>query len=146
MKDLLHAVYGKDISCVAYVHFLGKGFYHVVPGSFDAILRVLDQSPLDLRGAKAFVRRWEQVFDPANALIKGNKISLTLVFPRMRKAFISMVSRIASRFGMSIENPMTMATRLSKTMGMPSAKIVVDRMEMISKKIKLTAPDGKTME
>ena len=99
-----------------------------------------------MRGAKAFVRSWEQGFDPADALVNGNKVSVTLVFPGMRKEFIGMVSRIPSRFGTPIENPMTMATRLSKTMGMPSAKIVVDRMEMISKKIKLTAPDGKAVE
>ena len=78
--------------------------------------------------------------------MNGNKISLALVFPGIRKELISMVSRIASRFGTPIENPMTMATRLLNAMGMPLAKIVVDRMEMISKKIKLTAPDGKTVE
>ena len=64
----------------------------------------------------------------------------------MRKEFIGMVSRIASRFYAPIENPTTMARKLSKSMGMPSTKIVVDCMEKISKKIKLTAPDGKAVE
>ena len=114
-KDLLQASMHGLIGRITDVQFMGRGFYHVELDTTESVGMMLEHSPLDIRGARAFVMPWKQGFNPMEAIRKGERIfPLTIVFPGLRKEYLPMIGAIASRIGTVVKVQETMATRINK--------------------------------
>jgi hypothetical protein len=82
LKDLIHGSLQDFNGRIKDIQFLGKGFYHVEVDTIDAVSNLLQHSPIDIRGARAFVMPWKQGFNPVEVLHKGERIfPITVVFP-----------------------------------------------------------------
>ena len=90
--------------------------------TIESMSMMLVHSPLDVTGGRAFVMPWKQGFNPAEAIRKGDWIfPLTIVFLRFHKEHLSMLGEIASRIGIVVKVSKSMATRITKMSGFPSA-------------------------
>ena len=146
-KDLLQASMQGLIGRIRDVQFMGSGFYHVELDTMEAVGMMLAHSPLDVRGARAFVMPWKQGFDPKEAARKGDRIfPLTIVFPGLRKEYLPMLVAIASRIGTVMDLKENMAARLSKMSGFPSARILVGSLENLPTRIILPNSEGEYIE
>ena len=139
-KDLLQASMNGLIGRITNVQFMGTGFYHVELDTIESVGMMLEHSPLDVRGARAFVMPWKQGFKPMEAIQKGERIfPLTIVFPGLRKEYLSIIEEIDSRIG-------PVATRINKMSGFPSAKILVGSLQNLPTKIMLPNEEGDFIE
>ena len=146
-KDLLQDSMKGLIGRIRDVQFMGSGFYHVELDTMEAVEMMLAHSPLDVRGARAFVMPWKQGFDPKEAARKGDRIfPLTIVFPGLRKEYLPMLVAIASRIGTVMDLKENMAARLSKMSGFPSARILVGSLENLPTRIILPNSEGEYIE
>ena len=99
-KDLLQASMHRLIGRIIDVQFMGREFYHVELDTIESMGIMLEHSPLDVRGARAFVMPWKQGFNPMEAIRKGDRIfPLTIVFLGLRKEYLPMFGAIALRIG-----------------------------------------------
>ena len=146
-KDLLQASMHGLIGRIIDVQFMGRGFYHVELDTIESVGIMLEHSPLDVRGARAFVMPWKQGFNPVEAIRKGDRIfPLTIVFPGLRKEYLPMLEAIASRIGTVVRVQESMAMRLSKMSGFPSARILVESLENLPTKVRLPNEEGDFIE
>ena len=114
-KDLLQASMNGLIGRITDVQFMGRGFYHVELDTIESVEMMLEHSPLDVRGARAFVMPWKQGFNLVEAIRKGDQIfQLTIVFPRLRKEYLPMIGAIASRIRTMVKIQETMVMRINK--------------------------------
>ena len=54
-KDLLQASLQGLIGMIRDVQFMGRGFYHMELDMLESVGMMLEHSPLDVRGARAFL-------------------------------------------------------------------------------------------
>ena len=147
LKDLIQGSLQDFSGRIKDVQFLGKGFYHVEVDTIDAVRNLLQHSPIDIRGARAFVMPWKQGFNPVEVLHKGERIfPITVVFPGLRKEYLPMISAIAARIGSVVKVQESMAATIAKSSGLPSARIVVGSLERLPTKILLPNGEGESIE
>ena len=126
---------------------MGKGFYHVELETPDSVAKLLEHSPVDERGGRAFMMPWKQGFNPMDAILKGDRIiPITIVFLGLRKEYFPMIPAIAPRIGTLVKSQETMAARLSRMSGLPSARMLVRSLENLPTKVILPNGEGPSIE
>ena len=126
LTDLLYGSLQVEADKIQDIQLLGKGFYLIEFEHSSSVQRLLGMNPLDLRGAKAFFSPWHSGFNAEEIVKNGEKIfTSTAIFPNLPKEYMSFLNSIGAKLGIPIGTTESMASRVSRSNGMPSVKILV---------------------
>ena len=132
----MHEEFGRVLA----VYFLGRGFYHIVMERPDLVTKLLQCSPINLKGSVAYLLKWDPSFDPTQALEKGEGLYPVIVtFPNLGQQYLPIVCTIASKLGTVLSDP-------RKDLGMPAKRILVSSLNGLPRKVMLPKQDVTLLE
>ncbi len=143
LRDLLYGKMQQGAEVIQDVQFLGRGFYHIEFVDASTVQGILGMNPLDLRGAKAFFSPWHSGFNAEEAAKNGEKIfKVCAYFPNLPKEYRSLTNSIGAKLGIPLAVEETMATKISRSAGIPQVRILVSGTSSLPEYIQLPRPGG----